>query len=364
MKYHFENKQGWMNDPNGLVFYKGKYHAFFQHYPYAPRWGQMHWGHAVSDDLITWEELDIALFPDREYEDEGGCFSGSAIVKDDRLWLFYTSVSKAMGQTQSIAYSDDGLTFTKYEGNPIIKESPLSDRNNFRDPKVFKFGEEYRMVVGAGINNEASIALFKSKDLINWDFVGAILKDIKYGSCIECPNLFEVDGRWVLMFSSMKELPHKVCFSIGDFDGMNFVPNGSGEDSSIEHYPIETGPDFYAPQAFIGKNGEVIVIAWMYNWTRLQGIGRTHVGAFTIPREMRINKAGKLTMMPISEAMRYVVTESPYVSYDNGLFRIQNDGKTVYSKAMKEAPEMLVLHDSEAVEVFINGGEETITAYI
>ena len=102
MKYHFENKQGWMNDPNGLVFYKGKYHAFFQHYPYAPRWGQMHWGHAVSDDLITWEELDIALFPDREYEDEGGCFSGSAIVKDDRLWL-----KEEIHETNAVVFVED-----------------------------------------------------------------------------------------------------------------------------------------------------------------------------------------------------------------------------------------------------------------
>ena len=102
-----------MNDPNGLVFFNGKYHAFFQHYPHAPHWGQMHWGHAVSDDLIHWEEKDIALFPDQDYENDGGCFSGSAIVKDDILYLFYTSVSHELGQTQSVAISKDGIVFEK-----------------------------------------------------------------------------------------------------------------------------------------------------------------------------------------------------------------------------------------------------------
>ena len=96
-QFHFEPKSGWMNDPNGLVYFKGKYHAFFQYYPHAPHWGQMHWGHAVSDDLIHWEELPIALYPDQEYEDDGGCFSGSAVVKDDRLYLVYTSVSHGNG---------------------------------------------------------------------------------------------------------------------------------------------------------------------------------------------------------------------------------------------------------------------------
>ena len=90
--WHFEPQKGWMNDPNGLIFFRGQYHAFFRHYPHAPSWGQMHWGHAVSDDLLHWKELPIALYPDQPYEDDGGCFSGSAVEKDGRLYLFYTSV--------------------------------------------------------------------------------------------------------------------------------------------------------------------------------------------------------------------------------------------------------------------------------
>ena len=124
LKYHFEPRTGWMNDPNGLIFYNGKYHAFFQHNPYKPVWGPMHWGHAVSDDLIHWEELEIALRPDMEYENTGGCFSGSAVEKDGVLYLFYTSVSEKLGQTQSVAISRDGVHFEKYEGNPVIPVYP------------------------------------------------------------------------------------------------------------------------------------------------------------------------------------------------------------------------------------------------
>ena len=114
LKYHFEPQKGWINDPNGLIYFKEKYHAFFQHNPFEPRWGQMHWGHAISDDLINWQEISIALYPDMPYENSGGCFSGSAIEKDGYLFLFYTSASNELGQTQSLAISEDGINFKKY----------------------------------------------------------------------------------------------------------------------------------------------------------------------------------------------------------------------------------------------------------
>lgn len=349
-----------MNDPNGLVFFKGRYHAFFQHYPHAPRWGQMHWGHAVSSDLINWEELDIALFPDMPYEDDGGCFSGSAIVKDGRLYLFYTSVSHESGQTQSVAYSDDGINFIKYEGNPVIKTSPLGDKDNFRDPKVFRYKGEYRMVVGAGSYNIGSVLLYRSTDLLEWDYMGELLTDGRFGGCIECPDLFPLEDRYVLMFSSMRQLPHRVCFTVGDFDGEKFIP-----DDEIEpFFAIETGPDFYAPQTFTDNTGRRLLIAWMFNWSRKVGAGQTQVGAFTIPRELEFDHNGNLIMIPCSEAMKYVVNESRFVTYENGRLRIMFEGKTVFDKAYANEPEVMVLEDVGVVELFINGGRETITCYI
>ena len=121
---HLQPERGWINDPNGLCYFQGKYHAFFQHNPKAPVWDTMHWGHAVSEDLLHWEELPIALYPDQPYESGQGCFSGSAVEKDGRLYLFYTAVDSNLAQTQCLAWTDDGQHFTKYPGNPILPHRP------------------------------------------------------------------------------------------------------------------------------------------------------------------------------------------------------------------------------------------------
>ena len=360
MYYHFQNREGWMNDPNGLVFFKGRYHAFFQHYPFAPRWGQMHWGHTVSDDLIHWEEQPVALYPDREYENSGGCFSGSAIVKDGRLYLFYTSVSEELGQTQSMAWSDDGIKFTKYEGNPIIRKSPLGDNKDFRDPKVFEYDGGYRMIVGAGKDNIAKILLFASDDLIDWEYKGEILSDRKFGSCIECPDLFRIEDKYILMFSSMVSLPHRVCFALGDFNGERFIFDN--EEEPI--FAIETGPDFYAPQTFEDPEGRRILIAWMYNWNRRAGSGQKHVGAFTVPRQLELDLNDELIMFPVEEACPLLKKESRFVSYDRGRLKVIFEGRTVLDRPYAEEPQVMVLEDVGVVELFINGGKENITTYI
>ena len=125
LQYHVEPNKGWLNDPNGLCYFQGKYHAFFQHNPHAPVWDTMHWGHAVSDDLIHWEELPIALYPDQPYESTLGCFSGSAVEKDGTLYLFYTAVGENKAQTQCLATTQDGIHFVKHSENPIIPQSPV-----------------------------------------------------------------------------------------------------------------------------------------------------------------------------------------------------------------------------------------------
>lgn len=356
-----------MNDPNGLVFYRGRFHAFFQHYPHAPRWGQMHWGHCVSDDLITWEELPIALYPDMPYDNgtNGGCFSGSAIEKDGRLYLFYTSVSEEGEQTQSLAYTDDGLTFTKYEGNPIIPDCPLGSNKEFRDPKVFAYESEYRMVVGAGVHNTGSILLYRSSDLIHWEYLGELLTDGRFGNVIECPNLFPLEDKWVLMFSSIKAMPHRVIFAVGDFDGVIFTPDiPDGQPDSWPYFTIETGPDFYAPQILEAPDGRMINIAWMYNWNRREDKGQRQVGAFTFPREMGFDKAGRLTMLPLTEGMHLLKKESSFVAYEHGHLRVKFNDRTVLERPFAHEPSVLTLEDVGSVELFINGGVENITVYI
>lgn len=155
--WHFSAPSGWINDPNGFCFFKGYYHLFYQYNPNGCDWHEMHWGHARSKDLIHWEDLPIALYPDREYDSDptelsGGCFSGSALVKGDRLYVFYTGTSRHGGsivQAQCMAYSDGGVNFTKYEGNPIIPYPPatVGEIANFRDPRIVERDGKYYLLV-------------------------------------------------------------------------------------------------------------------------------------------------------------------------------------------------------------------------
>ena len=151
---HFTAEIGWINDPNGFVYFRGEYHLFYQFYPYDSAWGPMHWGHAKSKDLIHWEHLPVALAPDQDY-DRSGCFSGSAIVKDDRLWIMYTGHIDEEGsirQLQNIAYSDDGIHFTKILENPVLTGADLPEElivSEFRDPKLFEKDGRYYSVVAS-----------------------------------------------------------------------------------------------------------------------------------------------------------------------------------------------------------------------
>jgi sucrose-6-phosphate hydrolase SacC (GH32 family) len=210
-QFHFTSKRGWNNDPNGLVYHEGEYHLFYQHNPYEIQWGNMHWGHAVSKDLVHWKELNNALFPDSL----GTMFSGSAIIDKDNnggwgentMIAFYTAAGEKM--TQNLAYStDDGRTFTKYSGNPILGPD--------RDPKVFWHEQTKKWVMV--LYNDNYLAIYNSEDLKNWDYKS------KVKGFFECPELFElkIDGnennkKWVLYGASG-------TYMIGEFDGEVFSP--------------------------------------------------------------------------------------------------------------------------------------------
>ena len=349
LNYHFEPRTGWMNDPNGLIFYKGKYHAFFQHNPYKPVWGPMHWGHAVSDDLIHWQELEIALRPDMEYENTGGCFSGSAVEKDGVLYLFYTSVSERRGQTQSVAVSRDGIHFEKYEGNPVIPVYPADGSGEFRDPKVSFIKGHYYMVCGSGKDGVGKILLYRSDDLLHWDYVGVLFEDAACGTVLECPDLFELDGKFVLMFSKMGIKTHMTQFVVGSFDGEKFT----------EEYRCtpEGGPQFYAPQTFLDGKGRRIIIGWLYDWEKPLDEGADYAGALTIPREMRIVD-GKVMNYPVEEACGLLKNEDELVAVNGRSICINND---ITFECASEVEKLDVLKDTKTVEIFVNGGEDSFT---
>ena len=355
LRHHFEPEKGWMNDPNGLCYFGGKYHAFYQHYPFEPKWGPMHWGHAVSEDLVRWEELPIALYPDMPYENGGGCFSGSALEKDGFLYLMYTSVSKERGQTQSIAVSRDGLCFEKYAENPVIRESPLDPSNkDFRDPKIFAFGDEYRMVCGAGVDGLGSVLLFRSDDLLRWDYVGPIFQSRDYGPVPECPDLFPLGDKWVLLFSRMDET-RSAQFLVGGFDGERFTPESFQQP--------ERGTDFYAPQTFLDGKGRRVMIGWLWNWNREVPEGAVRAGALAIPREL-VLRNGKLCNPPVEEARGLLTGPDGYALRENGVWKLTDGKRTLLELPEEEVSQIQVLADTRTREVFLNGGELSCTFYI
>ncbi|MDR1970634.1 MAG: glycoside hydrolase family 32 protein [Treponema sp.] len=293
--YHFTARQGWMNDPNGLIQFRGTYHAFYQHYPYAPKWGPMHWGHAVSRDLVHWEHLPIALYPDQDYEK--GCFTGSAVDNNGELTLVYTAHhdERSPRETQCLAFSRDGIYFTKYEKNPVIKGPPPGYGEEFRDPKVFRRGEDWYIVVGCTRENRGGVLLYTSPDLRRWDLVGLFCEsDGAQGIMWECPNFFQLDGAWVLLISPIDMEKARCIFITGeaDFEKPAFMQKKWSR--------ADYGLDFYAPQVFTDERGRCILLGWMDMWgdfpTRKDG----WAGAFTFPRQLFLEGA-TVCQRPVEE---------------------------------------------------------------
>lgn len=171
--YHANVPEAWSNDPNGMIYYKGKAHLFFQHYPHKAQWGPMHWGHFITDDFVKWQVLPVALVPDQDYEEICGCCSGSAIEIDGKLWLMYTAAQPEL-QRQCLAVSEDGIHFTKLAENPILTSDMLKDivsPRDFRDPKIFKKGDTYYCLAGTRVidpelynKRQALITSYQTKD--------------------------------------------------------------------------------------------------------------------------------------------------------------------------------------------------------
>lgn len=306
--YHFMPQTGWMNDPNGLIFFKGKYHIFYQHNPYSAFWSCMHWGHAISDDMIHWEFLPIALAPSEACDDhpQGGCFSGSAVEYDGKLYLLYTSSTNfgnGMEQMQCLACSDDGIHFEKYEGNPVLTAPKDITRGEFRDPKVWKHGETFYMVLGASRNGRGEALLYSSPDLVHWDFVNVLAESRgEWGSMWECPDFFRIGDQYVLTFSPVGSGDHTSVFLVGDFDYR------TGKFDYVSGSEMDWGLDYYAPQSFLAPDGRRIVVTWANGWQWMPGWkdwGPTYqegwCGFFNLPREVHALDDGTIQFVPIRE---------------------------------------------------------------
>lgn len=327
--FHLSAPIGWINDPNGFSMFKGEYHLFYQYHPYDIKWGPMHWGHSKTKDFIKWEQLPTALAPDEEY-DIGGCFSGSAIESDGKHVLMYTGVidkiqedgSRLIRQTQCIAIGD-GIDYEKLDCNPVIDSFLLPEGSNledFRDPKIWKEGEDFYVVVGSRhADGSGQILLYKSKDLKNWSFVSVLDRsENKVGRMWECPDFFNIDGHDIMIISPQEVKAeklrfhngHNAAYLIGKYDKENY------KFVRESYEPIDFGLDFYAPQTLETEDGRRIMIGWMQSWeNNIVPSSFKWCGMMTIPRELTM-KDGHLIQNPIREIENYYKNT---VKYENQL---------------------------------------------
>jgi fructan beta-fructosidase len=261
-QFHFSPAKNWMNDPSGLVYYQGEWHMFYQYHPDGPTWGPMHWGHAVSTDLVHWQELPIALQPD----DKGDIYSGSAVVDANNtsglfppgtggLVAVFTYHSQDGRESQAIAHSTDrGRTWTKFAGNPVIPNPGVKD---FRDPKVFWYEPERKWIMVLG----GDVRIYSSKNLREWTQESTV-----DGLQAEMPDLFPIPvesrgtrTRWALSLGGTR-------YVVGDFDGHRFTPTQGAK-------PVDFGRDFYAAQSWDNApDGKRYWVGWMNNWSYAEQI--------------------------------------------------------------------------------------------
>jgi beta-fructofuranosidase len=305
LHYHFMPPANWMNDPNGLIQFNGEYHLFYQHDPYSAQHGPCHWGHASSVDLVNWKHLLIALAPSELYDiaEQGvyGCWSGSAVNNNGTLTLIYTGHVEGNfpEEVQCLATSIDGISFIKYNGNPVIGNLPEPGCIGFRDPKVWRANDSWNMVIGSGKNGRGRIFLYESADLLEWTYRGiAAESDGSQGDMWECPDLFPLgaDGKHILIVSPMNIGMVKTMYLSGE---MNYE---TGRFTTQLAERLDFGSDCYAPQTFMDDQGRRILIGWMDNWgSSMRNKAQTWFGAMTIPRELKLAPDGTIRMIPVAE---------------------------------------------------------------
>ena len=318
-RYHVSVPFGWANDPNGIIYYRGKVHLYYQHYPHKPEWGPMHWNHVVTEDFIHWEQRPVALVPDQPYELVCGCCSGSTVEKDGRLYLMYTAAQPMM-QRQCIAVSEeedfrdpriirhDGTFYMiagiRYVDGGLRKEAPSQDQRKNTNPRQ---PEPTHKKEGWG-----NLCLLKSDDLFQWQYVGHMLytqpefsrEFYRLDGVYECPDYFVVDSGEEVLITSPQNLPeeghlyqniHSVLFMLGhlDFETGHFQVETIGE--------IDSGFDFYAAQTLRMPDGRVIMIAWKEMWDRsFPSRKEEWAGTYTLPRELSV-EGDRLIQKPVRE---------------------------------------------------------------
>lgn len=327
--YHISPKSGLLNDPNGLIQFNDQYHIFYQWNPFACDHSQKFWGHYISDDLVHWRELSPALAPDAEY-DANGCYSGSAIVHNDELYLFYTGNLKYganqqyRASTQCLAKSKNGIDFEKI--GIVIDGQPAGYTAHFRDPKIWQSGETFFAVIGGQTEAlQGQVLLYRSDNLIEWQFVGAIAGSgiapfDDFGYMWECPDLFQLNQHWVMLASPQGLKPQGMKYQ--NIYQSGYLIGGLNLDRAhftAQHFEeLDRGFEFYAPQSFSDNRGRRIMLAWMglpeenqqptleYHWLH----------QMTLPRELTLHN-NKLYQNPVPEL---TALRQSHITHQNVVF--------------------------------------------
>lgn len=312
-RYHFLPPANWMNDPNGLIQWDGNVHLFYQYNPTGSLWGNMHWGHAVSSDLVHWTDLPLALAPMPGGPDETGCFSGCAVNNAGIPTLIYTGTRGTANeiQTQCLASSSDGLlTWQKYPRNPVLSIVPVEagQTSDFRDPFVWKEGDTWLMALGSRIKDVGgTIFLYRSADLIDWEYLGPLhIGDVnRHEAFWECPNFFWLDDSWVLIISSHTDSPtNTALYFIGTYKNYRFTPEYEG---ILDHGTL------YAPLTFVDEKDRRLLMGWVRESrsdAEQQRAGWS--GAQSVPRVLKLDTYKRLTLAPAPEIEQLRGTQRHY----------------------------------------------------
>lgn len=409
-KIHFKAPNCWINDPNGFIWYKGWYHLFYQCFPYSAHWGRMHWGHAVSKDLVNWEEKGIALFPSKT-DDRSGCFSGSAIEYKDKMYIYYTGVNYTEEDPENInccindtftaaqlmITSEDGMKFDNITDKKTvispIEDKKIGDKNHTRDPKVWRGKNAWYMVLGSTVDKNGRLLFYKSSDLKTWQYLNYCEKD-GFGWMWECPDFFEIDGKGVTIFSPMG------FFNDGNgYDSVavcmlsSFDENTGKMELSEDYQLFDYGIDLYAPQSTTDKDGNRVVIAWARmpeavitekgEWCGMMCIPRivdvknnhvyirphTNVKNSFVTKLSAPKKSGYMlkTTLKNGESINvggYVIKrENDKITTDRSkVFNIKGNYRLIAeTPVINDGYELEIYVDEHLVEVFINNGEYVIS---
>ncbi|MBX9138097.1 MULTISPECIES: glycoside hydrolase family 32 protein [unclassified Clostridium] len=417
-KIHLTAPKNWINDPNGFIYYNGEYHLYYQYFPYECKWGTMHWGHATSKDLLMWEHYPIALYPTKEY-DQNGCFSGTAMIENDELHLYYTGIkydkfregnihspydNYSFEASQAKIVSKDGYTFNNYEDKkliipPILDES-LGHRTHTRDPKVWKYKDRYSMALGSKFKQESNdkftgeVLFYTSNDGEQWTYKNRCYDDT-IGDMWECPDLFKVDGNYLLVMSPENIISDDInytnnsVYSIVDFDEENCDMKLINKQKFLDE-----GLDLYAPQTTLDEFGNRVLIGWMRMPLTFEG--EEWIGMMSLPRVINIrdnevyfsvpeyidklfNKEVKLSEFDINEVYKLDVTLNKDSILNIGGYKIsiiddsivadrtevfpdiKRKGRVFKSSKLNERYDLSIYIDNGIIEMFINDGKYVIS---